>query len=341
MSMLVTADIHLTDNVRDSYRWDLIPWIQEKVIEHSISQVLILGDSTDQKDNHSANLVNRFIQQITELGTCCDVFILYGNHDGISEPFFGFIEEFKSNVTFISKVSSWWLRLPTKGRSIHCLFLPCTRNWEEDWNGIDFDQYDLIFTHQTYNGARSETGILLPGIPPSVFEYYRGKVYSGDIHVPQKVGPKIEYVGSPYRIRFGDQFEPRVIVLDDDLRRHSIYFRCLSKHVLVCSNLEDMVEQADKLKVKSGDQVKVRVSLARHDLPSWKGLKEQVKQKAIELGWQLFGPELLPIKDAVPKETEATAVYYRTSEQILADFISAKRLSDKQADIGLSLIKSL
>src|SRR5262245_21167535 len=103
MSMLLSSDLHLTDSFRDSYRWSLIPYLQRLVIEHHGSQVIFLGDSTDQKDRHSSILVNGFVKQITDLSNYCDVFILKGNHDGIIEdlPYFNFIEHFKSNVTFI------------------------------------------------------------------------------------------------------------------------------------------------------------------------------------------------------------------------------------------------
>src|SRR4029077_8696392 len=159
MSFLLVSDTHFTDSARDEYRWGLFPWIIDQVKQRGISQVLLLGDVTENKDGHPSSLVNRLIGNLTELATYCDVFILRGNHDGVSEdqPFFGFIEDFQSNVTFISNKKSYWLKLGK--RSINCLFLPSTKHWQEDWDGIDFNQYDLIFTHQTYNGAKAETGI--------------------------------------------------------------------------------------------------------------------------------------------------------------------------------------
>lgn len=338
--MLLASDLHLTDSFRDSYRWSLIPYLQSLVIEHQVSQVIFLGDSTDQKDRHSSILVNGFVKQITDLANYCDVFILKGNHDGIIEdlPYFNFIEHFKSNVTFISTITSYWLSLPGRQKSINCLFLPSTRKWQEDWKDLDFNKYDLIFTHQTYEGAKSETGILLDGIPPSLFTNYKGKVYSGDVHVPQKLlSGRIEYVGAPYRIRFGDVFPPRVLLIRDNLHTTNFTFDCISKHVLVCSSIETLGEEAKRSKVKTNDQVKVRVRLARKDLPTWKNLKEQIKHKAADEGWQLFGPELLPIND-VPVSVQKQAGVYRDSRQVLADFIQAKKLSGRQAEIGFSLI---
>lgn len=340
MSFLLVSDTHFTDSAKDEYRWGLFPWMIDQVRQRGISQILLLGDVTEHKDAHPSSLVNRLIGNLTELASYCDVFILQGNHDGISEdqPFFGFIEDFQSNVTFIAKKTSY--RLQLGNRSLNCLFLPATRKYEEDWEGIEFNFYDLIFTHQTYNGAKAETGITLRGISPLLFEDYRGKVFSGDVHVPQKLlKGKIEYVGAPYRIRFGDAFRPRVILYDDNATTQNLYYDCLSKHTLVGNSLADLLEQANKLKIRKGDQVKIRISLYRAELPEWTARKAEIKAQAAALGWELVGIELSAVKEkATALETSAV---YKDSEEILADFIKAKRLSQRQAEIGLSLIKGV
>ncbi len=174
----------------------------------------------------------------------------------------------------------------------------------------------------------------------SVFKDFRGKLFSGDIHKPQSIGHYGQYCGSPYRVRFGDLFDGRVVIIDDDLNTRSLHYLCLSKHVVVIGNVADLLDQANKLKIKPNDQVKVRVSLSRQDLPTWKSLKEEIKKIASDLNWQLFGPELLPIKDS-SKSTPEVAGVYKTSSQILAEFVKAKRLSDRQAAIGYSLIKEI
>src|SRR5205814_1607714 len=91
-----------------------------------------------------------------------------------------------------------------------CLFLPHTNNYKRDWKGLDFSKYQWIFAHNTFQGANIGPR-RLEGIPTSIFPR-NAKVISGDIHVPQHFGP-IEYVGAPYRIDFGDDYEPRVLFL--------------------------------------------------------------------------------------------------------------------------------
>ena len=53
MSVLITADLHLTSRPNDSYRFDFLNWLPKKIKEHKIQTLLILGDLTDQKDHLS------------------------------------------------------------------------------------------------------------------------------------------------------------------------------------------------------------------------------------------------------------------------------------------------
>lgn len=335
VSILLTADWHLTDHPKDSYRWGLIPWIQEQVQKCEISQVAVLGDIVDSKDRHSAKLVNKLISQLTELANHCDVYILYGNHDGLEadSAFFGFIESFDRNIYYINKPTAHYL-----GSDL-CLFLPSTRNHEIDWAEFcDPNQYTYIFCHQTFTGAKSETGMELTGVPPSVFSNYKGRVISGDIHVPQRLNKTITYVGSPYLVRFGDSFTPRVMVLGDKPARSStdLRFPCLSKFTLVVTSAEELLSEAAKHNVKEGDQVKVRVRLPRTQYGDWNQIKEQIRTTAVQKGWDLFGPELLPLSQ---REKAADSVStYRSPEAILKDYAKQKRFNEAQIAAGLRLL---
>lgn len=335
MSILCTSDTHFSNHPRDAYRFNLLPWIQTQVIEKEISQVILAGDITDSKDAHPAGLVNKLVEQLVELSNHCDVFLLAGNHDFVDPtcPFFRFIESFQKTIYFISTPSSFYLNVSNK--SINCLFLPSTKNWREDWASFNFDKYDLIFCHQTFDGCITENGTRLAGVPPNIFGQTR--FLSGDIHVPQKIGKYGEYIGAPYLCRFGDSFRPRVVWLDNNLKSHDLKFPCLSKHVLVITEIAELDSEAQKLGINPGDQVKVRVRLPRSQYPSWNQIKAEIKDKAQAYGWELFGPELLPLDTKNPT-LQITA--YKSSEEILAEYIKAKKLSQRQAEIGLSLLRN-
>ena len=338
MVTLLTSDIHLTDNPRDSYRWNLFDWIETQILERNIEQVIICGDLTDAKDRHNSNLVNRFVDCLTKLvKQQCNIYILKGNHDYIEEtnPFFRFINSIQ-NVRFIIAPHQCRLRLGTEFKK--CLFLPSVRDWKSEWKEIEFNDYDTIFCHATFEGCKVENdSILTGGIPPSIFNDCDGEVFSGDIHVPQILG-KIEYIGSPYRIDFGDKFNPRVILFENSQK--NLYFPCTNKHLLVIGSISDL--ERYKSKVKKSDQVKVRVLLRKSEYPEWKPLKQEIKEYCDNINWELYGPELVIVSDNTNKvETSKEEFKYQSSEEILKEFVSVKRVDKDLVEVGLDIIKKV
>lgn len=228
MTVLLTSDVHFTTAPRDSYRWGLFPWLKETIEKHKVTTLVINGDLTEAKDRHPSALVNSLVSWVAVLASMCDVVINKGNHDGLdlSQPFFGFLKDIPG-VIFVTDPAEVDLPL---GKA---LFLPNTPDPEAEWKDLraGFNNYSAIFCHQTFqgcvrdNGTKSDEGAAL-----SLFKGYRGKVYSGDIHVPQKLGP-VTYIGAPYRIRFGDTFEPRCLLLEGSSEKN-LHFPCLKKWVI-------------------------------------------------------------------------------------------------------------
>src|SRR5882724_7118261 len=91
MKWLLTSDLHLSDKPRDAYRFGLFPWLAKQQKAHNVDAIFILGDLTENKDRHSAKLVNQTIESLLTLRP--PVYILRGNHDGIDpgSPFFKFV----------------------------------------------------------------------------------------------------------------------------------------------------------------------------------------------------------------------------------------------------------
>lgn len=327
MSGLVTSDIHLTDNPNDEYRWGLLPWLVEQAKKHNTTWVAILGDLTVAKDRHSAKLVNRFCDGIEELTRHCRVIILKANHDYVDEgsPFFRFIRH--HGVVYVDKPYVW----------SNYLFLPHTRNWEtawEEWLSRGWNDYDIIFTHQTYDGAKAENGQTLRGIPPSVFKGYKGQVISGDIHVPQRLSSRLLYVGAPYQIKFGDDFVPRVLLVRNkgrDLR--DLTFKTIGRRVATIRNLSELSE----CDYPSGDQLKVKVRLKRREFPEGPEIRRQIKRLAKERGWALRGITITQIKyktSAIDTEIKLTD----PSDAVL-DHAKRKKLDKSMTEVGLTLLE--
>lgn len=326
MSGIVTSDIHLTDNPKDEYRWGLLPWLSKKAVKHGANWIAILGDLTVAKDRHTAKLVNRFCRALVDMKVG-KIIILKANHDYVDEnsPFFKFIS-LVPKVIFVDEPFQWG----------DYLFLPHTRNWEEDWKPYIklWNNYKIIFTHQTYTGAKAENGQALRGIPPSVFKGYRGQVISGDVHVPQRLSRRLLYVGAPYRIRFGDAYNPRVLLVRNQGRELSnLTFVAISREVAVIRNLQEL--QAHDY--NSGDQVKIKVRLKRSEFPDWPNLRRQIKRLAKQRGWELCGLSMSQIKSK--SSTIDTEIKLTDPSDAVLDHAKRKKLDKSMVDIGLKLLE--
>jgi hypothetical protein len=195
----------------------------------------ISGDLTDAKDYHSAHLVNQVVCEMNLLALEVEeMIVLMGNHDYLKAgypPFFAFMQALP-NVTMAYK--------PTESLDggVSAFFLPHTRNPAKDWKGLDLSHYNYVFMHQTIKGSISSNGTAMEGEElPDLSK--AGKIYSGDIHVPQVIGP-IEYVGSPYHVHFGDRFKARCIVIDRMQRKKDIFFESPERLGLKVSSLREL-----------------------------------------------------------------------------------------------------
>ena len=343
MKILFTADLHLTDLPRDEHRWDLFPWLSDQARKHQIDLLILGGDITDAKNNHSAKLTNRLVENLidfTEENKWPNIYILRGNHDYVeeSEPFFKFLKNLP-RIHFVTKPTS--LQSP-EGKPF-MLFLPNTRDYEKSWAEIDFEEYDMVFCHQTFDGAESETGFKLPGIPASVVKD-AGYVYSGDIHKPQRVGKNIEYVGSPYRIRFGDDFTPRVLMIGETpsskRQQQDLHFPTKNKILVDINGLGK--SQGDWAgDAREGDQVKVRVHLNRKQYGEWPKIRNAIIGEAAEMKLELTGPELVAEQEKPAKASKATGKPAGGvgPEQAVAAYAEQKRLPAALAEAGKGYLK--
>jgi DNA repair exonuclease SbcCD nuclease subunit len=324
---LLAADLHLTANPRDEYRWSLIDWIEAQKVTQHLKSVILLGDLTDAKDNHSAVLVNRVVNSIKRLAQTMQVVVLRGNHDYLvsDHPFFQFLSQLP-NVLFLNVITAIDL-----GKA-NAIFLPHTKTPKEDWGTVmPWRTYDIGFMHQTVSGSVASNGEKLDGEISGEVTKERLKFYSGDIHVPQVVGD-VEYVGSPYHVHFGDRFKPRCIVLDERLGAHDLHFPTLEKFVAQVTSVEDL----QRLDIKEGDQLKVVVQIPTSMTADWFKIKKDITEYCTKRGVKLYGVELkvaarrrllvnesaAPVK-AVNMGLEAAIKTFASKEKLPQDVVNA------------------
>lgn len=327
---IIISDPHFTASPNDEYRWGLWPWLAGEIAEEKARTLLILGDLTDAKDYHPAELVNRLAAAIVSMPVE-EVIILAGNHDWLKQGgvFFKFLQHVtKPRIRVITE--------PTEDLGADtdpaCMFLPYTKSPARDWKDRDFSHFDFLFLHQTAPGSVASNGQKMDGDEMPALN--AGKVYSGDIHVPQVIGA-IEYVGSPYHVHFGDNFKPRCLVIDKKRKAYDLHFQTVARRAVTVWSIEEL----KRLDLGKGDQIKVTVHLDTADAHQWHQIRREAVEWVKERGAQLHGLKLVPersqerlagLKQPAQKPRPTDAVYR---------FVVGLELGGDLLDAGLDVVE--
>ncbi len=337
MNSLLISDLHLTDNPRDSYRWRLFDWLQETLPKHSVKYLWILGDLTQEKDRHPARLVNRVVDKLVELYRATrliEIYIIRGNHDGIdpTTSYFRFLGKYPC-IKFVETPFA----APFCNREV--LMLPHTTTPADAWKNVEMDRADYVFMHATVKGAVSENGQQLDGVPAGLLvTARRAKIYSGDVHVPQKVklarGLEVEYVGAPYPVKFGDKFEPRAILIEGFRTARSLAIPSIQRRTLTITPKDSGVPLNG---LHAGDQVKVRIRLTQSEYGDWARLKKLVVTECTDAKVELCGLELEKVENRIRLRTP-TAVVTKNPQSVLSEFCVTNKLSQTVTSEGTKLL---
>jgi Calcineurin-like phosphoesterase len=320
LRLLLTADLHLSDNPRDTYRHEFVRKQLPKLLrKHGIEKLVILGDLTDEKDRHCARLVNQIVNYLYELDSICPVVILLGNHDYLDRkyPFFRFLQG--GQIT--------WIDRPTE--QPEGLYLPHTTDWQKDWSELNL-QDRTVFTHNTFTGCDMGHGMAGRGIPTTAVQSCT-TVYSGDIHIPQKFH-NIVYVGAPYQIDFGDDYTPRVLVIDSGTVKTITVGGPMK--VLLDGTMEQFLQQLTT--VEPGDLVKVRVRLTPEQVPKWNEIRDSIRIGLLER--QVAFSSIHPIAAVAQSEGAVPRHQQRSDAEVLQDYAKRRGLDAKVLKTGLWLM---
>jgi len=301
-----------------------------------VKSLYILGDLTDAKDNHNADLVNQVVQNLWKLSQVVeDIKILTGNHDWLlnGQEYFRFLDRLDGGrVKFIT---SPYEDPDVKGPS--AFFLPYSKQPAKDWQGMDFSHYEFLFMHQTVKGARSSNGETMEGEDLPALD--AGKVYSGDIHVPQVIGG-VEYVGSPYHVHFGDAFTPRCVLLEKGGRPVNLYFKTIQR---VSLKVADRLTQGDmdRAKLREGDQIKLKITMGEADKHGWARVRREAAAMLKEHGIVVAAIEL-EVEKSERRLGEPLSPRFNPQNraQTLQAFVEAEELGATALELGLKTLES-
>jgi hypothetical protein len=337
---LFTADLHLTVRKLDEYRWEIFHWLARQAISREASAVFILGDLTDEKDNHPQALVNGLINGISHIvEQACPVVILKGNHDYLAnpkDPYFDFLRRipgvsFFTNTQTVDYFGYDFLMIPHFKTSLET---------EMEKSGESLTGHDFILFHQGFYGARVANGMQLEhGVDPKHLAKARvggAFVIGGDIHAPQQVG-NLHYTGSPYAVQFGDRFEPRVLFFDGTGLR-SVPRAGIQKLVLPISDPDEI----DGAELYEGDQVRIVVQLPKSSFLDWPVIREGCIAKCKKLRVELCG---LSLAEKVWRERFDLATKRKKESLLLAPgevfrrYVGASRVPSDLVQAGQRILE--
>lgn len=328
---LLISDLHLTANPRHEYRWGLFKWLVDECVSERVRTLLVLGDLTDAKDYHPAELTNRVVDSLTMLTKLgIEIVILQGNHDYLraGHAYFQFLNHLPG-LKFITRMTDSML---DDGPS--AIFMPHSKNPSKEWAGLDFSHFNYMFMHQTVSGSVASNGQLMDGdeLPP----LNAGKVYSGDIHVPQVLGD-VEYVGSPYHVHFGDRFKPRAVLIDKRNKAHDLHFETISRVTLKIKSLREL-KAVDWLKPR--DQVRLKIELPAAERHDWRRIRRDAQELLQRAEVDVDGIELTAPKITAPMTPlQRTASVALTDDEVIERFVLTEDLGGDALDAGLRVLR--
>jgi len=343
MSIIVSSDWHLSDNTLDAYRLKTVKTVFPKLVKkHGVELLLMLGDLTEAKDGHKAGLVNDVVGVFYALAQLCPVVIAQGNHDWLSgpdNPYFGFLSRIEGLFWVNRPTPLGELDLPSCKAALGALgpaiLLPHTADAERDWADVEFGQYDWAFAHQTFAGAVGDSGIKLGGVPLSFFPKHL-RIISGDVHRPQKVGQLI-YVGSPFSVDFGDDFDPRVLLIEGT-KLSSIPVPGPQKRLVEVNSLAELKQHQTDL--EPGDLLKVRVKLKAGEKAAWGETSAAVRAWGEKNGYHIHLVQPVMPSKATGSMITAKGIAVKTDEELLREYSSARALDKKTLKAGVQLLRS-
>lgn len=250
MKSLIFADIHIHPHKKQVERLqdclETLEWIFKNAVERNVQNVICVGDLFVDRQKIDILTYQRTFEIFQKYSRSpFEVYLLVGNHDMWYSDNWD-ITSLKplsaiENVHVIEKPCT----LPLGVRDVRggqCVlprvlvsFLPYTDNPLDVLAQLDNNEdFKLLFAHLAVNGAvlntraktRSEEMVEHDGemvkINCDVFQNWN-QVFLGHYHAAQQITPRIEYVGSPLQLSYGEAFDEKHIIVYDHLSHEKEY----------------------------------------------------------------------------------------------------------------------
>jgi len=252
---LIWSDLHIHNHKDRADRLqnciDVLNWIFEKAVENKCQYIFFLGDLFHERAKIDVKnyiktfevFINHMIRDAADM----DMYLLVGNHDMYHK------ERWDVNsirpLTAISRVHL--IDSPKQIILDDCKidWMPHTENPIKELKELketNGGAGDILLGHMSVNGAMLNTcygtksdviveydNDMVP-VDVSIFSDWK-MTFLGHYHGAQKINEKVEYVGSPLQLTFGEAFQDKhIIVLDlETLEKKYIKNTFSPKHYIV------------------------------------------------------------------------------------------------------------
>jgi DNA repair exonuclease SbcCD nuclease subunit len=342
---IILADLHLTNNSLDEYRWSWLNKFTEWLLNYAesrhkkkkevVTEVIILGDLTENKDKHTESLVNRFIDVVTKWYDANNIHttIIAGNHDGIDSrrPFFRFVN--------MSEYVKMYYDRPVIDDEDNILYLPHSRTPVDDWEEIKkhVKTSKYIFMHQSVDGAKTSSGFEMEdSVPSNYFKHSKAKIFSGDIHVPQFIN-NVTYIGSPFPIYFGDNFEGRFALIDKNDVVTFKHIPSIHKWKLNVRN----IKQIKEVDIQKDDQLNVEYTIDRTEQHTWTNIRDEIREYVKKKRAVLVSLELIvPRSDVSLKHDSKKTKRLRSDTEFIKSYSDKNELDMFHMKVALDIVKA-
>ena len=244
MEILVFSDLHIHPHKRSAERLEdclrVLDWSFQTALDRGIKNIVFLGDLFHDRQKIDV-LTYQKTFEIFEKYLCSlefNVILLLGNHDlwHYEKLDVSSVNPLR-NLPGVRVVNKPCVTKITDGAEQFFLgLLPYTHNpiedlkvIEKEWEqNVPKEQKKVLGGHISVDGAvwnvkyntMSEVTIEHDGdmikVGPDIFKKW-DKVFLGHYHAEQKLNDKVEYVGSPLQLSFGEAFQKKhVIIFETD-----------------------------------------------------------------------------------------------------------------------------
>ena len=310
MKILIFSDLHIHPHKRSSERLEdclkALDWVFASAKERGIKNIVFLGDLFHDRQKIDVLAYQKTFDIFSRNleGSGIKLTLLLGNHDlwHYQRLDISSVNPLRAlpGVRVVDEPSV--VRLSEGGEGFFMGFLPYTHNPIEDLKKVEkewakaaqADSTKVLGGHIAVDGATwnvrhgtlSDVVVEHEGdmvkVGPDIFRKW-DRVFLGHYHIPQKMDEKVEYVGSPLQLSFGEADQDKHIVAydtsDDSVEYIDNDFS--PKHLIIG---EDEIEEADLkgnfVRLEVDDMTGSRMHKVRQEMVEARGVSSlEIKQR--------------------------------------------------------------